>query len=307
MKIPQALFDAKGAVEAFLERDAAIGRKNRDVLTAGTQAAAHIPEVDQEITTLIGALLQDDALKGVADDERMTAPARAEGEKRLAALRKEREGLTEQVARSAAGSAALANIAADRAQDLIEPATAFVREWRLFDEAIHLEFRRDVARLTLPDLLTKWFCIMDGLGYSGFVERLKETKIVGRDAVLVLGRYHDPDTGETIDYQGAWRSDAVFVELHRDLATVRAFERRVSPIVAADRLARHEVAERQRLDEQDRLARLTKMQMDSAATVDASPPSPDPWRGASFSAPPGGEHFAAGADAAAEAFSRALG
>ena len=84
MKIPQSLLDAKDVLEARFERNSAIRRKNKDILASGAQASAHIPDVEHQITELAGVLLQDDALKGVADEECLTAPARADAEKQLA-------------------------------------------------------------------------------------------------------------------------------------------------------------------------------------------------------------------------------
>ena len=134
-----------------------------------------------------------------------------------------------------------------------------MREYRMFEKAVSLEFRRDVARLPMPQFLTKWFCILEGFGHWGAIERLKETRVVWLDAaVLVLGQYHDPDTGETIDYQAAWRLDAAFRDLHQSIAAVCLIMRQVSPMVEADKEARRQAAERQRLDESDHRARLAK-------------------------------------------------
>ena len=141
-------------------------------------------------------------MRGVADDECMAASARAAADRRLISLKAERDQLAGVIERSAAGSAALGRVIVGRAQDAIEPAGAFMREWDAFQAAMWREFRGDVIRLPLSQFFTKWFCILDGLGFPGLVAKLKETKISAGSPVFFQGVYH-LDTGEKIDCERA--------------------------------------------------------------------------------------------------------
>ena len=232
MKIPQSLLDAKDVLEARFERNSAIRRKNKDLRTVAQARRMAIPDGNIESPTgrsvVAGRCAEGRRRRGMPD----CTGARGRRKTTRENLKQERGRLAEQVQQSVAGSAALARIMVERAQARIEPAEVFMREYRMFEKAVSLEFRRDVARLPMPQFLTKWFCILEGFGHWGAIERLKETRVVWLDAaVLVLGQYHDPDTGETIDYQAAWRLDAAFRDLHQSIAAVCLIMRQVSPMV----------------------------------------------------------------------------
>jgi len=96
MKLPQSLLDAQAAVEAHLEREGAISRKQRETLSAGEQAGARMATLDRKIGELKDILLEDDVLAGLPAAARMAATVRAATEKQIAASIAERADLASQ-------------------------------------------------------------------------------------------------------------------------------------------------------------------------------------------------------------------
>jgi len=283
MKLPQSLLDAQAAVEAHLEREGAISRKQRETLSAGEQAGARMATLDRKIGELKDILLEDDVLAGLPAAARMAATVRAATEKQIAASIAERADLASQFEQSVAGSAALSRVAAERAQDLPALAKTYLAEWKAFRAAVWGELHRDVAALTLPELFRKWFCIAEGLMFFGMMERLNEVRIIGPGAILGQGQYHDPDTGTVIDWRWTWRSDPALIALNQSLIAIAAFERRMGAIVQGAADAARRATETERLDETKRAALLALQPKGYTTTIpqavvhsDANPGRPAP-------------------------------
>ncbi len=290
MKIPQSLLDARAALDAQFQRQETVQQRASGMAAGSKLAAARVTELGHEIEGTRDALLEDDALSGVANDQRMPAAVRGETEQRLAALIAERDALADQARRDAASASALTWATAAREPQVIEAARAFAAEWRAIERSAQTEFHRDVGRLTLPQLLKKWFAIADGLSHYGMIERLKGITINNGSPILFEGRYRDLDTDTAIDWKSAWRSDAAFVELHDTLAIVGASARRASAMVKAADESHRQTAERQRLDEAQRSARLASAPKSSRGGY-VTPPAPAPaapaYRGVAYDAVPG--------------------
>ncbi len=169
MKISQSLsdaigdaFDARAKLNSLWGRVVRIKGKNSALVAVGAQAAARLAEVDREIEQLTGVLLEDDALAGIADEERLTAVERADAERRLGALHAERDGLPAKIQQSAAGAAALMKKAATREPDVIESLANSKAAWSSVVAAVWRELQTDLAHMAMPLFLTKHYCIALG-------------------------------------------------------------------------------------------------------------------------------------------------
>lgn len=297
MEIPQSLADARGVTEEATRREVAVLSKMREISAASSLATSRIAELDREIQTLTGQILGDDALAGVAEDERLAADARAGIERRAAALGAERDELQVNVKGIPASQAALAEVLQTRRQTVVEAAKAFLVEWRQFQASVWVELGEDVGRMALPRLLEKWFSIADGLNFVGLRDNLQGLKIIGMKPVfghsgyrhpttlewiptvigtrptLAAGVYHDPITDKAIDCRTAWRSDASLVELNAALISFNAFKTTAEAIVKAPLNMERRINEDARLDEGARAARMAAKPKGYLTTV-ANPPVP---------------------------------
>lgn len=239
IEIPKELAEAMTAVDAALRRQKAARQRGAALGTEAAEASTRLAVVDQEIERRRGELLADEALEGVAEEARMSAAARAESGKQLAALREERNALVAKIEKGTAGRRALGSLAPEMGEELLAAGRRFLSERRSFVRGLEGEFQKDVGRLTLPRLFKKWSAIAAGIGHPGIAQRLAALRIepLSQGPILSRGLFWEPGAEKPTRWGDDWRDDAALVEVNASLSPIAAMERRVLPLLrnAADR------------------------------------------------------------------------
>src|SRR5579863_1056557 len=120
--VPQSLLDKKVVVEVLMLKEAALRSQAQVIAAQGGQHTDLTADLDREIEENAIRLLEDGALAGIADQERMSVAERASVERRLAELREQRSELGGSAERASAGLAALNRLIATRMEEMREPA-----------------------------------------------------------------------------------------------------------------------------------------------------------------------------------------
>ena len=259
MEISPELFAAQAAVAtAEAHRDALV-KAAAELRAKVARAAVRLPELAAELGRLLGRILEDDAVAGVAGAARLSAWERAAAERTIAGLRAERAELAQGAEGAEAGGLALQERIAAATATLHAAAGAFVKEKRRFDAALGVEFQGDFGRLALPALFGKWSAIphggigarLDGLSIATFSAEGWDGVTEANSPILYHGRYLDPEGG-LVDWKAAWRADQALVVLREQYVALTALETRCGAILARAEQQRRNEAEASRLAEQQR-------------------------------------------------------
>ena len=262
MEISPELFAAQAAVAtAEAHRDALV-KAAAELRAKVARAAVRLPELAAELDRLLGRILEDDAVAGVAGAARLSARERAAAERTIAGLRAERAELAQGAEGADAGGLALQERIAAATAALHAAAGAFVREKRRFDAALGVEFQGDFARLTMPALFGKWSAIphggigarLAGLSIATFSAEGWDGLTEANSPILHHGRYLDPEGG-WVDWKAAWRADQALVVLREQYVALTTLETRCGAILARAEQQRRNEAEASRLAEQQRRQR----------------------------------------------------